>query len=176
MLALHLAAHVIGDCTRDISGSRRGLASGSRRSDEQHGKYRDQSCGESRLTKAAGGFGHRWAGIAVAEKEWRRGSESNRRIKVLQTSPLPLGYRAPAQYVSVPCKKSPSRVEDWSGRKLWSGRRGSNPRHRPWQGRALPLSYSRSGGYFTRFEFRLDTPGLFRALPLCEAAPAALIV
>ena len=25
---------------------------------------------------------------------WRRGSESNRRIKVLQTSPLPLGYRA----------------------------------------------------------------------------------
>jgi hypothetical protein len=27
--------------------------------------------------------------------------------------------------------------------KIWSGRRGSNPRHRPWQGRALPLSYSR---------------------------------
>src|SRR5260370_8477800 len=26
--------------------------------------------------------------------KWRRGSESNRRIKVLQTSPLPLGYRA----------------------------------------------------------------------------------
>ena len=25
---------------------------------------------------------------------WRRGSGSNRRIKVLQTSPLPLGYRA----------------------------------------------------------------------------------
>ena len=25
---------------------------------------------------------------------WRRGAESNRRIKVLQTSPLPLGYRA----------------------------------------------------------------------------------
>ena len=35
-------------------------------------------------------------------KIWRRGSESNRRIKVLQTSPLPLGYRALAQYVSVP--------------------------------------------------------------------------
>ncbi len=29
-------------------------------------------------------------------KIWRRGSGSNRRIKVLQTSPLPLGYRAPA--------------------------------------------------------------------------------
>ena len=25
----------------------------------------------------------------------------------------------------------------------WSGRRGSNSRHRPWQGRALPLSYAR---------------------------------
>ncbi|SRR6266851_4350834 len=31
---------------------------------------------------------------ATARKDWRRGSESNRRIKVLQTSPLPLGYRA----------------------------------------------------------------------------------
>jgi hypothetical protein len=28
------------------------------------------------------------------KENWRRGSESNRRIKVLQTSPLPLGYRA----------------------------------------------------------------------------------
>ena len=28
-------------------------------------------------------------------KIWRRGAESNRRIKVLQTSALPLGYRAP---------------------------------------------------------------------------------
>src|SRR5450759_4478133 len=28
---------------------------------------------------------------------WRRGSESNRRIKVLQTSALPLGYRAPGR-------------------------------------------------------------------------------
>jgi len=27
--------------------------------------------------------------------------------------------------------------------KIWSGRRGSNPRPRPWQGRALPLSYTR---------------------------------
>src|SRR5215831_4522347 len=30
----------------------------------------------------------------LGRKGWRRGSESNRRIKVLQTSPLPLGYRA----------------------------------------------------------------------------------
>jgi hypothetical protein len=27
---------------------------------------------------------------------------------------------------------------------IWSGRRGSNPRHLPWQGSTLPLSYSRS--------------------------------
>ena len=27
--------------------------------------------------------------------------------------------------------------------KTWSGRRDSNPRPRPWQGRALPLSYTR---------------------------------
>ena len=27
-------------------------------------------------------------------RNWRRGPGSNRRIKVLQTSPLPLGYRA----------------------------------------------------------------------------------
>ena len=41
-----------------------------------------------------------WTGVKygrdseLQEKNWRRGSESNRRIKVLQTSPLPLGYRA----------------------------------------------------------------------------------
>lgn len=35
------------------------------------------------------------------------------------------------------------------GGHMWSGRRGSNPRHRPWQGRALPLSYSRSFSDFT---------------------------
>ena len=32
----------------------------------------------------------------------------------LQTSPLPLGYRAPAEYVSVPGEKSPSAEEDGS--------------------------------------------------------------
>src|SRR5580692_8920796 len=75
-------------------------------------------------------------------KVWRRGSESNRRIKVLQTSPLPLGYRAPAQYVSVPSGKSLSARENLREEK-WSGRRGSNSRLQPWQGCALPLSYSR---------------------------------
>ena len=31
----------------------------------------------------------------------------------------------------------------WLCRLVWSGRRGLNPRPRPWQGRALPLSYFR---------------------------------
>ena len=31
----------------------------------------------------------------------------------------------------------------WSSKKKWSGKRDSNPRLRPWQGRTLPLSYSR---------------------------------
>jgi hypothetical protein len=35
-------------------------------------------------------------------KIWRRGSGSNRRIKVLQTSPLPLGYRAPGYSFPTP--------------------------------------------------------------------------
>src|SRR5579863_2170998 len=38
--------------------------------------------------------GREWR-IRENPKSWRRGSESNRRVKVLQTSPLPLGYRAP---------------------------------------------------------------------------------
>ena len=42
-------------------------------------------------------------------------------IKVLQTSALPLGYAAI----------------------IWSGKRDSNSRPSPWQGDALPLSYSR---------------------------------
>jgi hypothetical protein len=32
--------------------------------------------------------------LTERERSWRRGPGSNRRIKVLQTSPLPLGYRA----------------------------------------------------------------------------------
>jgi hypothetical protein len=45
-------------------------------------------------------------------------------MEVLQTSALPLGYAA--------------------RKKKWSGKRDLNPRLRPWQGRTLPLSYSRS--------------------------------
>ena len=33
-----------------------------------------------------------------------------------------------------------------SGAGMWSGKRDSNPRPQPWQGCALPLSYSRPAG------------------------------
>src|SRR5689334_8094654 len=40
---------------------------------------------------------------------------------------------------------NPRRSEGQQQAKLWSGRRELNPRLRPWQGRTLPLSYSRFG-------------------------------
>ena len=52
-------------------------------------------------------------------------------MEVLQTSALPLGDGA-----------LKPKLYDLS-KKLWSGKRDSNPRLRPWQGRTLPLSYSR---------------------------------
>src|ERR1700741_1290743 len=75
-------------------------------------------------------------------------------MEVLQTSALPLGDGAD-QNVS---RRILSRVADLKVRatylmrpkglvrraKSWSGKRDSNPRLRPWQGRTLPLSYSRS--------------------------------
>ncbi len=79
---------------------------------------------------------------------WRRGPESNRRIKVLQTSPLPLGYRALG---SRDLNYLRSRFRGGTG---WSGRRDLNPRPSPWQGDALPLSYSRLN-YFLSISGRL---------------------
>ena len=43
--------------------------------------------------------------VTQQQLRWRRGSESNRRIKVLQTSPLPLGYRALLSKVALTAKK-----------------------------------------------------------------------
>ena len=77
-------------------------------------------------------------------KGWRRGPGSNRRIKVLQTSPLPLGYRALAGLPH--CMHiAPNHRSQPGGRRRaeWSGRRDLNSRPSPWQGDALPLSYSR---------------------------------
>ena len=42
-----------------------------------------------------------------------------------------------------PPKGGLSSVRQFAMKEIWSGRRGSNPRPRPWQGRALPLSYTR---------------------------------
>src|ERR1039458_4012546 len=39
----------------------------------------------------------------------------------LQTSPLPLGYRAPAPYVSVPAGKCPSGADQAGGQKTGAG-------------------------------------------------------
>ena len=44
----------------------------------------------------------------------------------------------------LPNKKDPSFDES----SLWSGRRGSNSRHPPWQGGILPLNYPRIGYSF----------------------------
>ena len=83
--------------------------------------------------------------LILLRKDWRRGPGSNRRIKVLQTSPLPLGYRAlgcmPQREPGDKSRKAIYRVA--RGRPDWSGRRDLNSRPSPWQGDALPLSYSR---------------------------------
>ena len=44
--------------------------------------------------------------------------------------------------------------------KTWSGRRDSNPRPRPWQGRALPLSYTRIRAFGSDY-----SPATGRAMP-----------
>ena len=76
----------------------------------------------------------------------RRGAKLEARVRieltieVLQTSALPLGYRA-GRFNKRHINKALARA---GLPKIWSGRRGLNPRLRPWQGRTLPLSYSRS--------------------------------
>jgi hypothetical protein len=55
---------------------------------EKHG------CPQVPTTLATGAAARSLTIELSVEKDWRRGSGSNRRIKVLQTSPLPLGYRA----------------------------------------------------------------------------------
>ena len=78
--------------------------------------------------------------LELQQKDWRRGPDSNRRIEVLQTSALPLGYRATSGGPWPMAQPPPGGGLE----KPWSGRRDLNPRLRPWQGRTLPLSYSRT--------------------------------
>src|SRR5258707_4177703 len=87
-------------------------------------------------------------------------------IEVLQTSALPLGYRAICHLKKHPKTKSPCRRR---ASENWSGRRGLNPRLRPWQGRTLPLSYSRSSAYFTVLVRRMPIlPNGRRPLPVLD--------
>ncbi len=65
---------------------------------------------------------------------WRLKTESNRRTRLCR----PLHNHSAIQ----PFLKVLS--------KLWSGKRGSNSRPQPWQGCALPLSYSRTKNAFYR--------------------------
>src|SRR5438067_13142932 len=47
----------------------------------------------------------------LGRKHWRRGSGSNRRIKVLQTFALPLGYRAPMAGFNAKIARQPGRSQ-----------------------------------------------------------------
>ena len=78
---------------------------------------------------------------------WRRRWDSNPRIRVLQTLALPLGHVA---LQCLPLWEPDFQVLEGLGdlrwktpERVWSGKRDSNPRPQPWQGCALPLSYSR---------------------------------
>src|SRR5690606_40266368 len=63
---------------------------------------------------------------------WRRGSESNRRIR----SCSPLHNHSATAPENLPDEtKNLGRTEVWG---IWSGKRGSNSRPQPWQGCALP--------------------------------------
>ena len=56
--------------------------------------------------------------------------------------------------------------------KPWSGRRDLNPRLRPWQGRTLPLSYSRAKNDSTALAARGSIVIPARAVPPRAAQPA----
>src|SRR5262249_43141489 len=90
---------------------------------------------------------------SYGKKKWRRRADSNRCIEVLQTSALATWLRRPEGRMS--------------GRGVgWSGKRDSNPRPRPWQGRALPLSYS-------RVTDSCDGPIYYHAVPGGRGHPGA---
>ena len=97
-------------------------------------------------------------------------------MEVLQTSALPLGDGArlnPRDPTTAPAGAGWATCSLLPGGRSWSGKRDSNPRLRPWQGRTLPLSYSRSRRTLTvphRFGARQDEAAAGRA----EAPPSRL--
>ena len=78
-----------------------------------------------------------------ATRQTVREDERQRRPPLLRGSvatrwrPTPTRRKKPPNLVAVTC---------CFGWEIWSGRRDSNPRPQPWQGCALPLSYTRSRG------------------------------
>src|SRR3954464_2170692 len=95
-------------------------------------------------------------------------------VEVLQTSALPLGDGADRSGVSE-SRGPPPRLRRCGTLRVacqpqlahasedWSGKRDSNPRLRPWQGRTLPLSYSRPNLQSTTRPGRLSTTAARRA-------------
>src|SRR5205085_940886 len=58
---------------------------------------------------------------------------------------------------------------------IWSGRRGSNPRPRPWQGRALPLSYTRIRDHWAAWPPATGRP-MPKAADECNRSATAFVV
>ena len=79
---------------------------------------------------------------------WSGKRDLNPRLRPWQGRTLPLSYSR-SVILRNAVFPSPSRtgrpaIPPMNGGRKWSGKRDLNPRLRPWQGRTLPLSYSRS--------------------------------
>ena len=93
--------------------------------------------------------GHCWSAILATQDEERavpndavfRSSDPSRLFSGLAVSAI---GRACSDCRAVPtAAPEGGHISHFNIEVIWSGRRGSNPRPRPWQGRALPLSYTR---------------------------------
>ena len=62
---------------------------------------------------------------------------------LLRQSTRKLGYGFAGVFCLHDSCEAPPEFYSDKGEAEWSGGRGSNPRHRPWQGRILPLNYRR---------------------------------
>ncbi len=85
---------------------------------------------------------------------WRLLAESNRRRWICN----PLHNRF-AKQPFILIEKNKKAAIFCGFKNSWSGKRGSNSRPQPWQGCALPLSYSRSVriDYYKAFSFHVNT-------------------
>ena len=82
----------------------------------------------------------------LAQPRWPRGLQcptSRMTAMLVLQSCRPEGTRGAARSNPRVKRARPVRQGPWRHKEFWSGKRDSNPRLRPWQGRTLPLSYSR---------------------------------